>query len=112
MAVEHKSDGEEEGDSGYGSDRGRGRVSLGWAKGALREMREIEVLGERSGDSSHDESNERNNNSNDENNESDKKRKGGRTFKQAEKDSPAKNTRRRMTETAVSDSGKRGRGKK
>ena len=77
-------------------------MSLGWAKGALREMREIEVLGERSGDSSHDESNERNN----------KKRKGGRTFKQAEKDSPAKNTRKRMAETAVSESVKRGRGKK
>jgi len=112
VAAEHKSDGEEEGDSGYGSDRGRGRVSLGWAKGALREMREIEVLGERSGDSSHDESNERNNNSDDESNESEKKRKGGRTFKQAEKDSPAKNTRKRMAETAVSESVKRGRGKK
>jgi hypothetical protein len=109
-----QSDGEEEGDSGYESDRGHGRVSLGWAKGALGEMREIEVLGEGSGDSSNDESNESNKNSDDESNESDKKRKGGRTlvFKQAEKDSPAKNTRKRMAKTAASELGKRGRGKK
>ena len=82
VATAHESGIEEEGDIGYGSDRGRGRVSLGWAKGALREMRVIEEVGK--GPES-DES------SDDESNESDKKRKGGRTlvFKQVEKDSPA-----------------------
>ena len=91
-------------------------MSLGWAKGALREMREIEVLGEGSGDSSNDESNESNKNSDDESNESNKKRKGGRTlvFKQAEKNSPAKITRKRMAATAATEypAGKRGRGRK
>ncbi len=105
--AEHKSNVEEEGDSGYGSDRGRGRVSLGWAKGALREMKVIEEFGK--GTESDD-------SSNDESNESNKKRKGGKTlvFKQAEKDSPAKNTRNRMAATAATESpaAKRGRGKK
>lgn len=108
VATEHKSDGEEEGDSGYGSDRGRGRVSLGWAKGALREMRVVEEIGKEGSDLE--------DSSDDESKESDKKRKGGRTlvFKQAEKDSPAKNTRNRKAATDATESlaAKRGRGKK
>ena len=113
VATEHKSDGEEERDSGYGSDRGHGRVSLGWQKGALREMRVIEEIGNKESDSSSD----------DESKESSEKGKGGRTlaFKEKEKDSPAKNTRKKKaamdaTESPATKRGspatKRGRGKK
>ena len=115
VATEHKSDGEEEGDSGYGSDRGHGRVSLGWAKGALREMRVVEEIGNKGSESD--------GSSDDESKESGEKRKGGRTlvFKEKEKDSPAKNTRNKKaatdaTEPSATKRGspatKRGRGKK
>ena len=107
VAAKHESDGGEEVDSGYGLDRGRGRVSLGWAKGALREMRVVGEIGKGS---------ESDDSSDDESKESNEKRKGGKTlvFKQAEKDSPAKNTRNRMAATAATESpaAKRGRGKK
>ena len=103
---QHNSDGEEEGDSGYGSDRGRGRVSLGWQKGALREMRVIEEIGNKESDSSSD----------DESKESDEKGEGARTlvFKEKEKDSPAKYTRKKKAATDATESPatKRGRGKK
>ena len=113
VATEHNSDGEEEGDGGYGSDRGRGRVSLGWQKGALREMRVIEEIGDKESDSSSD----------DESKESGEKGKGGRTlvYNEMEKDSPAKNTRKKKAATDATESpatkrgsppAKRGRGKK
>ena len=113
VATEHKSEGEEEGDGGYGSDRGRGRVSLGWQKGALREMRVIEEIGDKESDSSSD----------DESKESGEKGKGGRTlvYNEMEKDSPAKNTRKKKAATDATESpatkrgspaAKRGRGKK
>ena len=113
VATEHKSDGEEERDSGYGSDRGCGRVSLGWQKGALREMRVIEEIGDKESDSSSD----------DESKESGEKGKGGRTlvYNEMEKDSPAKNTRKKKAATDATESpatkrgspaAKRGRGKK
>ena len=105
MAVEtiNESDDEEEGDSGYALDRGRGRESLGWAKGALREMKVVEEIGK--GTDSDDVSNE--------SNESNKKRKGGKTlvFKQAAAESPAHNTRKRAA-AAESPAVKKGRGKK
>ena len=70
-------------------------------------MRVIEEIGKGS---------ESNNSSNDESNESNEKRKGDRTlvFKQAEKDSPAKNTRNRKAATTATESpaAKRRRGKK
>ena len=76
------SDGGEEGDSGYRLDRGRRRVSLGWSKGALREMRVVEEIG--------NEESESDGSSDDESKESGEKRKGGRTLvsKEKEKDSP------------------------
>ncbi len=102
---------EEEEDSGYASDRGRGRESLGWTKGALlKVMKVVEKTGK--GSDSDDSNNES------ESNDSNKKRKGGRSlvFKQAENNSPAKNTRKRAAVAAATESpmaaGKRGRGKK
>jgi hypothetical protein len=102
---------EEEEDSGYASDRGRRRESLSWTKEALlKVMNMVEKNGK--GSDSDNSSNES------ESNDSDKKRKGGRTlvFKQAENNSTAKNTRKRVAAAAATESpmaaGKRGRGKK
>ncbi len=103
VETKNESDDKEEGDSGYALDRGRGQMSLGWAKGALREIKVVEEVG--GGSDSDDES--------DESNESNKKRKGGKTlvFKQSAAESPAHNTRKRKADTE-SPAVKKGRGKK
>ena len=110
VVADDDSDVEEEEDSGYASDRGHGQESLGWTKGALlKVMKVVEKIGKGSdSDDSSDES---------ESNDRDKKRKGGRTlvFKQAENNSPAKNTRKRAAAAAETESpmaaGRRGRGR-